>query len=229
MQSYKRSNNDGLLMNELFGLKGRKTVFALLLIMLLFLAAGCGKKSDQKKDEPLQKEPPKTDPKDLPKPAVPEDAQPGSVQWTYGSNAISLQLKADSMLNSYEDKAHTLVLCVYQLSDPNAYTDMAKTQEGIIKLLQCTRFGDTVTGVNRIILQPNETRTVFLDRAVGTQYVAIAAGYYNVNPDKASTLFKIPIDVHKKGLIFKDTYLIPGRLDLGLFLGPGEIQQTSVD
>ncbi|MEW5724892.1 MAG: type VI secretion system lipoprotein TssJ, partial [Thermodesulfobacteriota bacterium] len=197
-------------------------------ILLVFVAvtwlivytgvSGCGKKDEAKPSEPLEQPTPKVQPQDLPKPEIPETALPGAPQWTFGSNAISLQLKADSTLNLFEGNPHTLVLCVYQLADPNAYKDLASTKEGVVKLLAGQKFGETVSAVDRIIIQPGETRTVFLDRAVGAQYVGLVAGFFELDPAKASKLFQIPLDVSKKGLIFKDTYMIPGRLDLSIFL-----------
>lgn len=198
----------------------------LAVVLISVLICGCGKKEDVKPAEQLAQPSPKMPPKELPQPEIPKTAQPGAVQWTFGSNAISLQIKADSQLNLFKDNPHTIVLCVYQLSDPNAYNDLAKDKEGIVKLLGCKRFGESVSGVERVILQPGEVRTVFLDRAVGAQYVALVAGYYDLKPEKTTLLFKIPVNVTKKGLIFKDTFMIPGRLDIGVFLGPLEMKRV---
>ena len=195
----------------------------LLTVFFVIALTGCGKK-EEVKDAVLDQPAPKVQPQDLPKPEVPPTAMPGAPEWTFGSNAISLQLKADSALNLFEDAPHTLAMCVYQLADPGAYTDMASTREGMIKLLGCEKFGETVSAVNRIILQPDEVRTVFLDRALGAKYVAVVAGFFELDPAKAAKLFQIPVDVTKKGLIFKDTFMIPGRLDLSIFLGPHEMR-----
>ena len=204
-----------------FGLK-----VGILLVSLFLVAGGCSKKPKKEPAEPAQKEAPKQAPEDLPPPKVPDTAIPGPPQWTFSSNAISFQIKADDMLNRYMDTSHTLVLCIYQLSDPNAFTDLAKDKDGIIKLLACTRFGETVSAVQKIIVHPGESRTSFMDRALGAQYVGIAGGYFDLNPDKATLLFKIPVDVHTKGLLFKKNFQIPGRLDVSLFLGPTEMKQS---
>ena len=89
----------------------------------------------------------------------------------------------------YEQNAHTLALCVYQLKSPNAFNELAKNQDGLVKLMGCSKIGDTVTSVQRLILQPAELRTVTMDRAEGTQYVGIVAGYYNLTPNKVSKLY----------------------------------------
>jgi type VI secretion system VasD/TssJ family lipoprotein len=203
----------------------RRTALALMLLAVFFVIAltGCGKK-EEVKEAALDQPAPKVQPKDLPKPEVPPTALPGAPEWTFGSNAISLQLKADSSLNLFEDAPHTLAMCVYQLADPSAYNDLAGAREGVIKLLSCEKFGETVSATDRIFLQPGEIRTVFLDRALGAKYVAVVAGYFELEPAKAAKLFQIPVDVTKKGMIFKSTFMIPGRLDLSIFLGPREMR-----
>lgn len=45
-------------------------------------------------------------------------------QWTYEKEAIRLHIKADNKLNLDEGEAHTLLLCVYQLSDPNTFNQL---------------------------------------------------------------------------------------------------------
>lgn len=156
---------------------------------------------------------------------IPPTAEPGAPKWEFGSNAVTLRLRADNLLNSYENQPHTLVLCIYMLSDPNGFLDLAKNKEGVIKLLGCQRFSDTVVGMQRVVFQPGEVRTVQLDRAERTKYVALAAGYFDLVPDKATRLLPIPVDVATEGWIFKSKYQIPGKLDVYLFLGSNEIRE----
>ena len=208
----------GIWRQEGFFGSGRRRLaagIALILAVLFWLAAGgCGGKKAAGDGGG-----------DKPKPEVPDTAIPGAPQWTYGSNAVVLRLKADATLNLYQGSAHTLVLCVYQLKDPNAYNELAKSTDGLVKLLACQRFGDSVAGVQRVIVQPGTERKIEMDRAEGAKYVAVAAGYFELDPNNASKLMKIPVDVVNQGWVFKDKYQLPGKLDVGLYLGPRGIQE----
>ena len=191
----------------------RKPHFWLILTvigLLVFGVAACGGKKSKKEE----------------KPPLPETAQPGAPQWGFGSNAISIKLQADDTLNLYENKPHTLSICVYQLQDPNSFKDMSQTEDGLIKLLGCQNFGKGVAGVSRIIVQPGETRELKLDRAEGAKFVGLAAGYFDLKPDRAVLLIDIPILTYKKGLIFKSNYQIPGELDIHLSLGPNALREV---
>ena len=137
-------------------------------------------------------------------------------KFTYDADAISLKLKSSEDLNLYEDKAHTLLMCVYQLKDPNSFKQMAEEDAGITKLLGCSRFDQSVISSKRLVIQPNEEMTKSLDRAEGTKYVGIVAGYYNMNKQNMVRLEEIPL-----GFMTKN----PKDLKLRLMLGPNGIQK----
>ena len=63
-------------------------------------------------------------------PPIPVEPKP-----TYTEKFISVHLKADSQLNLYGGSSHALHLCVYQLSDPNAFNQLSENEMGIGKLL----------------------------------------------------------------------------------------------
>lgn len=155
------------------------------------------------------------------------DAQqpPKSVpQWTYAPGALELRFHADAMLNAYDEQGHTLILCIYQLSDPNAYNKLVKNQTGLVKLLQCDDFDKSAVYYQRLVVQPGEDQVVPLDRAEKAQYLAVAAGYYGLNPERATRLFQIPVITRDEGFFFTDIERHPGKLFVNLFLGPTGIQ-----
>ncbi|MBU2551215.1 MAG: type VI secretion system lipoprotein TssJ [Proteobacteria bacterium] len=162
----------------------------------------------------------------LPKTPPPKDLDPGPAKFDFQAGGIELRIQADGLLNMYEQNSHTLVLCVYQLKSPNAFNDLAKNQAGLVKLMGCTKIGDSVTSVQRLILQPSELRTVTMDRAEGTQYVGVVAGYYSLAPDKVTKLYQIPVLANTRGLLFKDRYNWPVKLSVDLTLGPQEIIES---
>ena len=75
-------------------------------------------------------------------------------QWTYEKDAIRMHIKADDKLNLDEGEAHTLLLCAYQLSDPNTFIQLSNDQDGLYKLLECSLFGDGAAASKRMIIQP---------------------------------------------------------------------------
>jgi len=178
--------------------------FFLLCMVVCLLFSGCGKKSP-------------------PPPAGKSGSQ--DISWDFQPKGIELHFRADPQLNLYNEKPHTLVLCVYQLTDPSVFNDLSKAESGIIKLLGCNRFDNSAASFQRIIVQPSEDKTVALDRAENAQFVGIVGGYYQLSPPNVAQLYTIPIVSTTKGLFFKKTTRSIGVLKVDLFLGPQEIQQ----
>jgi type VI secretion system VasD/TssJ family lipoprotein len=137
--------------------------------------------------------------------------------YRYEVDAIKLDLKSAKDLNLYEGQSHTLLLCVYQLKDPNAFKQLSEENEGLSKLLGCSSFDASVTGSKRLVIQPNEATTRMLDRAEGTKYVGIVAGYYKMQKENMSHLENVPLSIFTKN---------PKKMEIRLFLGAQEIQEV---
>lgn len=147
-------------------------------------------------------------------------------EWRYEKDAIRLHLKSDPRLNLYEDSPHTLLFCIYQLSDPNAFNQQKEEKEGVTKLLECTRFDPSVASSKRMVIQPGQDTTILLDRAENAKYVGVVGGYYHLQKDYATRLKQIPIQEEIKGGWFSKTKVVkPGILNLELYLGPQAIQE----
>jgi len=145
--------------------------------------------------------------------------------WSFGKDAIRLQLKSDPRLNLYDGVPHTLLLCMYQMTDPNAFNQLKEEKEGLPKLLECTRFDSSVASAKKQILQPGKEVTLSLDRAEGAKYVGIVGGYYLLQKEQAVRLFPIPIVEEEIDQLRRMKAIKPGFLDLQLYFGPQEIQQ----
>jgi type VI secretion system VasD/TssJ family lipoprotein len=143
-------------------------------------------------------------------------------EWGYEKGAIQLRLKADPQLNLYSGSPHTLLLCIYHLRDPNAFNQLADEKDGIPKLLECGRFDPSVTYVKRVVVQPGQEVRESMDRAEGAKYVGIAAGYYQLQKERAVRFFQIPVVQEKKGstLVSK-----PSVLTIDLLLGAQEMSE----
>lgn len=148
-------------------------------------------------------------------------------QWTYEKDAIRMHIAADSKLNLDEGEAHTLLLCTYQLSDPNTFNQLANDQDGLYTLLECSLFGNGAAAAKRMIVQPGQDINMMLDRAEGARYVAIVAGYYILEKERMVKMVEIPEYVEKKGFIKRSKTRKPATLDIKLILGPQQITSVS--
>jgi len=140
-------------------------------------------------------------------------------EWRYEKGSIHLDLKAADQLNLYEGMPHTLLVCVYQLTDPNAFNQLSENKDGLYKLLECSRFDPTVASAKRLIVHPGQDMVVTLDRGEGAQYVGLVAGYYRLEREATVRLYKIPWFVEKKGFIRRTKTPKPDQLTIHLVLG----------
>jgi hypothetical protein len=75
----------------------------------------------------------------------------------------------------------------------NAFNDLAKDQTGRQTLLEGKIFDQSVASIQTIYVQPGEAGDVSIDRAQGSRWVGIAAGYYGqVTGRPTSSLMPIP-------------------------------------
>ena len=142
----------------------------------------------------------------------------------YEEGAIKIHVKADPQLNLSDGKPHTLLVCIYQLKDPNAFNQLTGDQEGLYRLLECALFDASVVGAKKLIVQPGQNTTFNLDRAQGTAYVGVAAGYYLIERERIVRLYEIPIVIEKKGIVRRTKRLKLATLEINLKLGPQQIQ-----
>jgi type VI secretion system VasD/TssJ family lipoprotein len=142
----------------------------------------------------------------------------------YEKDAIKIHLKADAQLNLSDGKPHTLLVCVYQLNDPNTFNQLAGDQEGLYRLLECGLFDASVAAAKKLIVQPGQNNTINLDRSQGARYVAVAAGYYLIERERIVRLHEIPVVIEKKGFIRRTKRKKLDTLEIDLKLGPQQIK-----
>ncbi|MBN1850102.1 MAG: type VI secretion system lipoprotein TssJ [Deltaproteobacteria bacterium] len=143
---------------------------------------------------------------------------------TYEEGAIKIHIKADFQLNLSEDRSHSLMLCVYQLKDPNAFNHLTSDQQGLYRLLECGLFDADTVGAERFIIQPGQDIVFNLSRAQGARYIAVVAGYYLIQKERIVRLYEIPVVVEKKGIIKRAQKQILDTLEIELKLGPQQIE-----
>ena len=190
----------------------------------MLFCGGCGTSQTLPPPEPDSS--PKAG-KDAPKPANNQEPYTlGEVKWSFWPDGVSLRIKSGTRLNEFEGKSHTVSVCVYQLSNANIFQNLSKQKDGVITLLNCKSFDKSVASFNRAIVEPGKTVDLVLDRAEGAQFVGLAAGYFELKPDKSVKLVEIPVDVVEKGVFTTDTYRRPAPLNLDLLLGPQYIENV---
>jgi len=107
---------------------------------------------------------------------------------------INVVIKADPQLNRFERNPHALLLCLYQLKDPNGFSQLAQDRDGIPELLECSRFDATVVNAKQFVVQPGHELKVTRDRGEGARYIGIATGYYCLGKEKVTELSLLPMD-----------------------------------
>ncbi len=144
------------------------------------------------------------------------------VRWTFAAKAIELRFNATAGLNFYDGEPHSLVIAVYQMSDPNQFNSYRISREKLTEIMEAYRFDPSVTAFDQIFLQPGEQRVVRIDRAENSRFVAIVAGYYQTDPDQSTRLFEIPVKLSPGS---NETLATPGVLNVNIFAGDSMIQQ----
>lgn len=150
-------------------------------------------------------------------------------EWKFQKEAIRIYIKKDHQLSLYQNKAHTLYVCFYQLSELNAFNQLTRDSSGIRKLLECKSFDSSVAAVNSKIIHAGDNLTIKLDRAERAQYLAIVTGYFS-QLDDTRMVRRHKIQVHKKrvGRLKNEYQYIPCIMDIELSLGPNRIEYSKV-
>lgn len=130
-------------------------------------------------------------------------------------NLFRVQIAADPQLNRFEKNSHALVLCLYQLNDPESFTRLAQGSGGMPKLLECGRFDATVVNVRQVVVQPGQEFTESRERVIGARYLGVATGYYSTGRKNVTALAAIPE--------------AEGESVLRIELGAQEIRQVRVE
>jgi len=118
--------------------------------------------------------------------------KPDYMNWDYDGKAIAMRFVAPQQLNLHSGKPHTLFLKVFQLSDLKVFNDIRKSQAGIREMLTSADIDATFLASEEYVVAPGEMLKVSLDRLKDTRFIAIVAGYYQLDPDDVVRVFQIP-------------------------------------
>jgi type VI secretion system VasD/TssJ family lipoprotein len=144
--------------------------------------------------------------------------EPGGIRIIYSS--------ADN-LNYYESVPHTVTFIVYQMEGTSKFNDLAKSEDGLLQLLQAERFDASVVGVDQYFIEPGEQKTLVIDRAEKAKWVGVVSGYYNMSSGKVNRVYEIPVSVEKKGVYgFRTTEAKMEKLVVKLHFGSDFMQEV---
>jgi type VI secretion system VasD/TssJ family lipoprotein len=149
--------------------------------------------------------------------------------WKFEREAVRIHVFADDQLNLYEGTPHTLLLCVYQLKDPNEFNHLAGFREGLYQLLECDHYDATVATAARLIVHPGQDRHFTFDRAQDAKYIAVVAGYYSIQKEAIVRLIDIPVIIEKSGFLWRKKVQKPDSVYTELTLGPKQILMFKED
>jgi len=135
-------------------------------------------------------------------------------KWSYEKDAVQLRITGDPALNRYQNNAHTLIVCAYQLKDLNGFNQLIDEKGGLEKLLECSRFDPGVTYTKRLVIQPNQKLTETMNRTEDMKHLGIVAGYYYLTKEHAVRAYPVPVSWLNN----------PKKLDLDIHMGPEGIQ-----
>jgi type VI secretion system VasD/TssJ family lipoprotein len=144
-------------------------------------------------------------------------------EWKFEREAIRMHVFADEQLNLNQGTPHTLLLCVYQLKDPNEFNHLAGFREGLYQLLECDHYDATVATVSRLIVHPGQDRHFTFDRAQDAKYLAVVAGYYTIQKENIVRMIDIPVVIEKSGFLWRNKVQKPDSVYAELTLGPKQI------
>lgn len=153
-------------------------------------------------------------------------SSPDSIKWQWQPKAIKMSVSATDKLNWYDGQAHSLMVCVYQLSDKAKFVEYASTANGINIMLACNRFDNTVTQSERIFLQPGSKWIGSFDRFDKTKFFAVVAGYVNKGPS-VTAIYDVPVQKSETGMWWwsKDWYT-PEVLSVSLTFNEDTLRQN---
>jgi len=104
---------------------------------------------------------------------------------------IEVVIKADPQLNQFQKNSHALLLCLYQLKDPDGFRQLAQDKGGAPRLMECARFDETVVNAGQVVVQPGQELRQIRSRGEGTRYLGIATGYYSLGKKRVTQLSAI--------------------------------------
>jgi predicted component of type VI protein secretion system len=111
--------------------------------------------------------------------------------------AITVNIETDPELNWFDKRSHGLAVALVQATSPGILTALSKSPTGPQKILEGTVSDPAIVTVDIINVQPGSTTAKVISRAEMGKYIAIVAGYYDLDPEKSMLVIRTPIYVDR--------------------------------
>ena len=149
--------------------------------------------------------------------------------WAFEETAVRMHIKADNKLNLFNNKAHTLYVCLYQLEELNAFDQLTEDSSGIRQLLDCRLFDESVAATGSKVIHAGEDIVLTLDRAERAQYIAFVAGYSSVLDDeRAVRRHKFQVNKSLKRFFKQEYECEPCEMDVEISFGANQIEYSKI-
>jgi type VI secretion system VasD/TssJ family lipoprotein len=150
-------------------------------------------------------------------------------EWAYEKSAVRIHIKADNKLNLFNNKAHTLYVCLYQLRDVISFDKLATDASGIRQMLECRLFDEGVVWAGSKVIHPGEDIVLTLDRAERAEHIGLVAGYSaELSGERVVRRHKFQVRQKKEGYFEKVVRCEPCELNLEVAMGSGQIEYSRI-
>lgn len=150
------------------------------------------------------------------------------VTWSFGSDAVMLEIVADPGLNAYQDQSHTLLLGIYEATDAQVFRDLVADSGALAASLTVGKVPQQVVQLTRYVVSPGQHSLLILDRAQNARTVGVVAGYAQAGAASSARQFDIPVRTTSEGWIFKTKTAAPGPLVIRVNLGAQNVVNAQV-
>lgn len=150
------------------------------------------------------------------------------VRWSFQKQAIMVHVLSDRDLNESDKRAHTLIVGIVSVSDPNGFLPVEQDPDKAMEMLESGKKQDGILAVHRYIIPAGADQTVGIDRLRGALYLGIIAGYSDYDAKKDILLRPQPVRVKKSGMIFKTITYKPAITRATLVLGARHIKRFAI-
>ena len=159
---------------------------------------------------------------------TPDDTVRQKVRWTYQKQAITVHVSSDKDLNWSDKRAHTLIIGIVQIQDPNGFLPIVLNPDRAMEVLSSGKKSSGILSVRRFIIPPGTSQDIVTDRMRNAMYIGIIAGYSDYSSKKDIQIRPMPVRVKRSGIIFRSNHYRPARGSVRLNLGSRHLTTVEV-
>jgi len=150
---------------------------------------------------------------------APDDTIRQKVRWTFEKQAIVVHILSDKNLNWSDKRAHTLIIGILEIQDPNGFLPLIQNPDLAMETLAFEKKRSGILSVRRFIIPPGTDGEIVLDRMRNAMYIGIIAGYSEYSSGKDIRIRPMPVRVKRSGIIFRSNHFRPAKVAIRLRLG----------